>query len=384
MHEKEYLPVWTDGLCSDEMHRTYWIANNLEEINLTYSFLPIRLEGHYCCGRKKFDNFVHLIDKYFEERKCRITSKVVPLSYYVAEKAFDLATAEFFKQYPNATHVTFYEINESGVYNTKFEMDYKSRQAIFQKILDEKIDETCVVDEIFECEKKEQQGFIPWPDYRINALLDIQEDDIYYDLPKILSAYGYPYIPKKQVKVKKEDVYRYFISIPENIFVLGNQYIKYNENAKDFFVFFRAAENRDLDIITDCIRNGIDINAIDSDGRTVFAKYMDIYDEEGKCNCNIEDLKTLLLWGANPAIYGAGFDEEPLSTACLNERLDIVALLLEKGVSPHLYPCIDEPSENISETLLERTQRWAEGDPNIDGIPSETQRAILNMLREYA
>lgn len=158
MHEKEYLPVWTDGLCYEEMHRTYWIANNLEEINLTYSFLPIRLEGHYCCGRKKFDNFVHLIDKYFEERKCRITSKVVPLSYYVAEKAFDLATAEFFKQYPNATRVTFYEINESGVYNTKFEMDYMSRQAIFQKILDEKIDETCDVDEIFECEKKNNRA----------------------------------------------------------------------------------------------------------------------------------------------------------------------------------------------------------------------------------
>ena len=92
----------------------------------------------------------------------------------------------------------------------------------------------------------------------------------------------------------------------------------------------------------------------------------------------------MILLGANPAIYGAGFDEDPLSGACLDEYLDIVDLLLESGVNPHLYPCIDEVYENISETLLERTERWADGDRNVDDDPSETQRVILNKLLKYA
>lgn len=382
MQRKKYLPVWTDGLTYEETHLTYWIANNEERKNPDYSFLPIRLEGDSFCGRKTFDNIIHLIGNYFEERKCRMVSKVVPLSYYVAEKAFDLAAEDFLEQYPYASHVTFHGMNDNGVYNSEFEMDYTSRLTIFQRILDEKIDEVCIVDEIFEFEKEEQDRHDSWPDYRVNALIDINEDNIYYNFPQILSAYGYPYVPKKKVRVKKEDVYRYFVSIPENIFVLGNQYIKYKENAREFSELFRAAENKDLDVIAHHVQNGVDINMIDSDGRTIFAKYMS-WDYE-KEKCGVEDLKTLMLLGASPAIYGAGFDEVPLATACLDEHIDAITLLLENGVNPHLYPCIDESFESFSETLLERTQRWAEGDPNIDGVPSETQSAILKLLREYA
>ena len=131
------------------------------------------------------------------------------------------------------------------------------------------------------------------------------------------------------------------------------------------------------------LQSGIDINTIDSDGRTAFAKYTgDAFDLE-KEQCNMEDLKTLLSWGANPAIYGAGFNEEPLENVCLDENIEAIELLLKSGVSPHSFPCIDEADEDISETLLERTERWAVGDPNIDGKPSETQQIILEMLKEY-
>ena len=99
---KKYLPIWTDGLNYDEQHLTFWIVDNLERVNQNYSLLPIRLEGDYYCERKRFDNYIHLIDDYFEDRTCRITSQIVPIAYYVAEKAFDAAASEFFQQYPSA------------------------------------------------------------------------------------------------------------------------------------------------------------------------------------------------------------------------------------------------------------------------------------------
>ncbi|MBR3975874.1 MAG: hypothetical protein IKJ88_08445 [Clostridia bacterium] len=50
----------------------------------------------------------------------------------------------------------------------------------------------------------------------------------------------------------------------------------------------------------------------------------------------------------------------------------------------NMLPCIDEPYEWAAETLLERTERWAEGDLNIDLEPGETQQIILNILKKYA
>ena len=69
---------------------------------------------------------------------------------------------------------------------------------------------------------------------------------------------------------------------------------------------------------------------------------------------------------------------------CLDDNAELVTLLLEFGVSPHSYPCIDEPYEWAAETLLERTERWAEGDLSIDLEPGETQQIILNILKKYA
>ena len=188
---------------------------------------------------------------------------------------------------------------------------------------------------------------------------------------------------KSNVKTSKERVLKYFFTIPEHIFNLSNQYIKYNENSQKYSGFFRDAENRDIVAIEKHLKDGIDINTIDSDGRTVFAKYTGSAFDLEKKQCNTEDLKTLLSWGANPAIYGAGFIEEPLENVCLDENVAAVSLLLKSGVNPHSYPCIDEPFEDMSETLLERTERWAVGDPNVDGIPNETQQKILEMLKKY-
>ena len=66
MNRNKYLPVWTDGLNYDEQHLTFCIVDNLERVNQNYSLLPIRLEGGYYCGRKRFDDYIHLIDNYFE------------------------------------------------------------------------------------------------------------------------------------------------------------------------------------------------------------------------------------------------------------------------------------------------------------------------------
>lgn len=384
MSKNKYLPVWTDGLTYDEQHLTFWIANNMERVDQQYSLLPIRILGDYICERKHFDNYIHLIDDYFIERKCRTTSHVVPLAYYVAEKAFDEAANEFFKEYPSAFNVEFHNLNNNGVYDTKFEIDYATRLELFKTILDSKIDEFCIVDEVFVYKKEKQESHIPWSEYSITARLDIKEEDLQYNFPKILKSYGFPYKPKTQVKVNNKDVHRYFFTVPEKIFCLGNQYIKYIKNAQEHLEFFRAAEGRDLIAIEKHIRGSVDINAIDSDGRTAFAKYIGSAFDFEKESCEIEDLKILLSWGANPAIYGAGFDEEPLENVCLDENIDVVSLLLKSGVNPHSFPCIDEPYEDMSETLLERTERWAFGDPNIDGVPSETQQIILNMLKQYA
>lgn len=382
MSEKNYLPVWTDGLTYDEQHLTSWIANNMERIDQRYSFLPIRILGDFFCERKQFDNYIHIIDDYFEKRKCRAKSQIVPLAYYIAEKAFDLAANEFFHKYPSALEVVFRKLNHNGVYDTEFAIDYKTRLKLFQEILDRKIDELCIQDEVFEFYKDEQERHTPWPEYIIKARLDIKEADIYHAFPEFLHAHEYPYKPKTQVNIQKADIYSYFCFVPERIFILGNQYIKYRQNSDELADFFVAAKNRNMKKIKYYIHRGVDINSIDKDGATAFSNFIGSPFEEKEC-CKVEDLEELIDCGANPAIYGAGSDENPLSNACLDGYIEIVLLMLKKGVNPNIFPTIDNPCEDISETLLERTERWAKGDPNVDGMPDEVQQKILNMLVQY-
>jgi hypothetical protein len=382
MNTRKYLPVWTDGLTYDEQHLTYWIANNMERVDQRYSFLPIRILGDFFCERKRFDNYIHFIRDFFKEEICRAKSRVVPLAYYVAEKSFDLAANEFFCKYPASVEVTFNKLNYNGVYDIEFAIGYETRLKLFQEILDRKIGELCVQDEVFEFHEIVQERHIPEIRYVINSRLDIKEEDIYYGFPQFLSSHKSPYKPKTQVKIKKEDIYSYFRFVPERIFNLGNQYIKHEQNSKELAEFFDAAKNRNLNVIKNYIDRGIDINSIDKYGATAFINYCGSPYEEKEC-CDIEDLKKLVELGANPAIYGAGTDEDPLSSACLDRNIEIVSFLLENGVNPHLFPCKDEPYEHMSETLLERTERWAVGDPNIDGIPDKTQQIILEMLKEY-
>lgn len=49
----------------------------------------------------------------------------------------------------------------------------------------------------------------------------------------------------------------------------------------------------------------------------------------------------------------------------------------------HLYLYLDEPCEDMAETLMERTERYAEGDPNIEAEPDEESRALLEILLRY-
>ena len=150
MENRKYLPVWTDGLTYDEQHLTYWICNNMERVDDRYSLLPIRILGDSFCGRKRFDRYIHYLDNYFGAKRCRVKSQIVPLAYYVAETAFDLAADEFFKQYPSALDVTFHKLNFNGVYDMEFEIGYETRLKLFQDILDRKIKALSVQDDIFE------------------------------------------------------------------------------------------------------------------------------------------------------------------------------------------------------------------------------------------
>ena len=380
MKKRKYLPVWTDGLTYYEQHFTYWISNNMERFDDRYSFLPIRILGDFFCDRKKFDNYVHLIDDYFEKTRCRIQSQIVPISYHVAEKAFDLAANEFFEKYPEALEITFGNQNFNGVYDAEYPMEYENRLKVFQEILDKKIEELCVLDEVFEFDKATQEAHLPWPQYTINAIIDINEDDIQYGLPKFLSSRGFPYKPKT-VRVKKEDIYSHYCFVPEKIFNLANQYVKYEQNSKELADFFDTAKNKNLDLIKKFVHDGVSINSIDRYGCTALSNYIISYDLETEQRC--DDLKAFIDMGANPAIYGVGTDVEPLSEASLSRNIDAVSFLLESGVSPNVFPCIDEPWEMGRETLIERTARWAEGDLNIDSDPDETQREILNLLLQY-
>ena len=375
MKKRKYLPVWTDGLTYCEQHFVYWISQNMERIDDRYSFLPIRILGDFFCDRKRFDRNTHWITDYFEKGTCTMKGTFVPISYPVAEKAFDLAANEFFEKHPEALEITFGKQNFNGVYDAEYPMEYETRLKVFQEILDKKIEELCVLDETFEY-RKEDNGH-----YAVNAIIDINEDDIQYGLPKFLSSRGFPYKPKT-VNVKKEDIYSHYSFVPEKIFNLANQYVKYEQNSKELAAFFKAAKNKNLDLIKKYVHDGVDINSIDRYGCTAFSNFIIRYDSEIEKHNN-DDLKAFIDMGANPAIYGVGEDVEPLSDASLGGNIAAVSFLLESGVSPNVFPCIDEPWEMGRKTLIERTARWAEGDLNIDSDPDETQRKILNLLLQY-
>ena len=375
MKKRKYLPVWTDGLTYCEQHFVYWISQNMERIDDRYSFLPIRILGDFFCDRKRFNRNTHWITDYFEKGTCTMKGTFVPISYPVAEKAFDLAANEFFEKHPEALEITFGKQNFNGVYDAEYPMEYETRLKVFQEILDKKIEELCVLDETFEY-RKEDNGH-----YAVNAIIDINENDIQYGLPKFLSSRGFPYKPKT-VNVKKEDIYSHYSFVPEKIFNLANQYVKYEQNSKDLADFFKAAKDKNLDLIKKYVHDGVSINSIDRYGYTALSNFIISYDLETEQRYD-DDLKAFIDMGANPAIYGVGEDVEPLSDASLGGNIAAVSFLLESGVSPNIFPCIDEPWEMGRETLIERTARWAEGDLNIDSDPDETQRKILNLLLQH-
>ncbi len=380
MSEKKYLPIWTDGMNYDEQHLVYWISNNNERVDPIYSFLPIRMPGDLFCERKKFE-YIHEICGFFEEGPARTYGEIVPLEYYVAEKAFDAAAREFFERYPEASEVTFGRLKYNGIYDTKFAMDYKKRLDLFRGILDRKIEENRIADEVFEYRKKVIQNGIHCPQYRIKARLDIREEDICYKFPEKITDCGFPYIPEKQVRVKKEDVYKYYLVIPENIFTAGNQYIRYKQNSEEYQDFFKAAEKGDFEEIKKWLASGTDINTIDKYGHTALFRLIrsQFNNEKG----DIESIKELIASGGNPAIYGAGIGDSPLDEACMERNKDMLVFLLECKVSPHLYLYLDEPCEDMAETLMERTERYAEGDPNIEAEPDEESHALLEILLRY-
>ena len=375
MKKRKYLPVWTDGLTYCEQHFVYWISQNMERIDDRYSFLPIRILGDFFCDRKRFDRNTHWITDYFEKGTCTMKGTFVPISYPVAEKAFDLAANEFFEKHPEALEITFGKQNFNGVYDAEYPMEYETRLKVFQEILDKKIEELCVLDETFEY-RKEDNGH-----YAVNAIIDINEDDIQYGLPKFLSSRGFPYKPKT-VNVKKEDIYSHYSFVPEKIFNLANQYVKYEQNSKELAAFFKAAKNKNLDLIKKYVHDGVDINSIDRYGYTALSNFIISYDLETEQRYD-DDLKAFIDMGANPAIYGVGEDVEPLSDASLGGNIAAVSFLLESGVSPNIFPCIDDPWDMGRETLIARTTRWAYEDINTDYAPDETMQEILNLLLQY-
>lgn len=388
MSDKKWLPLWTDGLNYEEQHMTFWIANNMERIAPIYSFLPIRMPGDFFCNRKNY-HYSSMIKYFPEGRASHFVGKVMPLEYYAAEKSFDQAAREFFLKYPESTNVTFGKLNFNGIYDTEFEMDYNTRLALFKEILDSKIEKNCILDEVFELTEIPSKRPNDPPEYSINAILDLPDVSVSDDFEQVISSCGFPYIPKKQVRIKKDNIYSYYYTVPEKIFVLGNQYIKYRQNSEEYPEFFSAADNRDLSEIKNHINAGIDINMIDSSGQTVFSRYINgRYAPEKEANL-IDDLEVLLYSGANPAIFGAGYDSGILDDVCVYvndfDDMSIISFLLECGVSPHSFASLDEPCEDIVETLMERTERWATDDFDIlDDGPDEFSQKVLELFQKYA
>ena len=385
MNKKAYLPVWTDGLSYDEQHLTYWISSNMERVDDRYSFLPIRMLGNFFCDRDTYYQSRSISQVDFQRsddiRWCWFQSNIMPLSYYIAQKAFDAAANRFFAEYPNSLAVQFGSQNFNGVYNTSFSLDFETRMRLFQQILSEEIskrqttDEFITFDKSYDSVRKELTC-------KVSGALNLSEEEI-NDFFHKLDYRDHSYVPQKNILVSEEQIRAHYTVIPEKIFILSNQYIKYEQNSVFLCEYFEAARNRDLALIKKHIDEGVDINSINKDGMTAFGIYISSV-LEGKRPCRIADLEELIHLGANPAIYGAGFDEDPLSNECLCRKFETVSFLLACGVNPHVYPCIDEPGDYMSETLLERTERWSEGEPLVNAGPDKDMKRILTMLQKYA
>ena len=385
MCKKQYLPVWTDGLEYDEQHLVYWITNNMERVDTRYSFLPMRMLGNFFCDRDSYYLSRAISPTYSERTEgiswCWFVSRVMPLDYYIAQKAFDTAANRFFSEYPESLEVSFGHQNYNGVYDTTFTLDFQTRLNTFQQILDEEISRIQTADEFIIYEKSLDSARKELT-YKISGAINLPEDDL-RDFFQCLDCRGAPYVSKKNICIDKNMVLAHYTIIPENILILGNQYIKYAQNSGNLSALFNAAKARDMKLIRKYVDDGAEINSINKDGMTVLGTYIGSV-ADSKKPCAIADLEEMVRIGANPAIYGAGFDEDPLSSECLCKKFKVISFLLDSGVSPHVYPCIDEPGEHMSETLLERTERWSEGEPLVDGGPDKDMKRILKMLQEYA
>lgn len=254
-------------------------------------------------------------------------------SYYtdkneIIESVYIESAKEFFHKHPEMKDIEFGKQACDGVYDIKFKVNYSERKRRFKEILNKNLKNAGII---------------------LNA---------------------------SQFK-------KHFSFISKRVLILSNQYIRYNENELRYKELFEAAKKRDLKKIQDHVSNGAEINAIDRYGETILHKYGDLANNESVVSLN--ELEKLIELGTIPSIYGVEINNaEPLlSSAALGHKIDVVEFLLLKGVNPNMYCYLDEPFENITETLLERTNRWAHGDVCTDYKPCEECRKIADLLIKF-
>lgn len=318
MKNKKYLPVWKDGLNYDEQHLTFWIANNMERVDERYSFLPVRMLGDLFCGRKSFFNGRFISEINFETNESiglsSFHSYIMPLDYYVAQKAYDSAAKRFFDEHPESMEISFGKLNENGVYDVHFTMDYEKRVEIFHKMLREETDKIQIADEFINFSQSYDELRRELT-YEVSGALDLSEEEI-EEFFYALDCRDQSYSPRKNICVDKAKIFSHYYDIPQKIFNLGNQYVKYEQNTKEFADFFEAAKKRDIDSVRKFVSSGVDINCINNKGETAFGLMVgSIWDDTEACR--IEVLQEMIRMGANPAIYGAGYDSDILSAECL-------------------------------------------------------------------
>ncbi|MBE6573491.1 MAG: ankyrin repeat domain-containing protein [Ruminococcaceae bacterium] len=254
-------------------------------------------------------------------------------SYYIAkneiiESIYIESANEFFNKYPEMKDFEFGKQACDGVYDIKFKVNYPERKRNFKEILDKNLENSGI-------------------------LLNTKEFN------------------------------NHFVTISKRVFILSNQYVRYEENEIRYKELFEAAKKRDFNKIQELVYAGAEINAIDRFGETILHKYVSIAFHQSEININ--ELEKLIELGAIPSIYGIEISNSYslLENAALGHKTDVVEFLLDKGVNPNIFCYLDEPFENLSETLLERTERWAHGDDCTDYKPCDTCRKIADLLIKY-
>jgi len=341
--QKNYLPNWASEY--SDFKTQYDACSIMIKQNSFYTLLPLRLDEDVCpylCARWGFSFNVSKL--YGGSGFWRHINYIQNSRFAFAKKLYLESALQLMSEYPDMEEITFGKRNANGIYPIRWRYSPAELKRRLYEIMERKLSDGFYIDELIRVEYEENADS---RSYKFFGVLDMERAE----LETLLYTHSEDYIRavylKSGIRYTLEECKEFYREFEEDILLLGNQPRAYIASYRDNSELFETAKLGDFEAMTELVRMGGDLNAMDMEGKTPFYYFAlrslaPCYDGSFP-ELPTDKLNRLIELGANPALYGIGTQAKgALAEASACGNLNAVKFFLAKGVDPLYYPAKDE------------------------------------------